>query len=153
LFLPPPQPVAQAYNLFTLLLPDSPQSTARRCVPLQGRCLLLFLPFYLSTLFHLLYGPEFELILLRVVSSDSSPLLAGYLTYLSNLKMEAPLHAVTVQEDFTFRYETTLLICVAVVRTNVSEECIASIIRVTRIVELGTMLSLTSQRPSVTAYC
>jgi hypothetical protein len=33
---------------------------------------------------------------------------------------------------------------VALVRTGVSEECIASIIRVTRIGELGTMLAVTS---------
>jgi hypothetical protein len=36
------------------------------------------------------------------------------------------------------------MIChVALVRTDVSEECIASIIRVTRIAELGTMLAVT----------
>jgi hypothetical protein len=33
---------------------------------------------------------------------------------------------------------------VAIVRTNVSEECIASIIRVTRLSELGTTLTVTS---------
>jgi hypothetical protein len=35
---------------------------------------------------------------------------------------------------------------VALVRTDVSEECIASIIRVTRIGELGTTLAMTSKR-------
>jgi hypothetical protein len=45
---------------------------------------------------------------------------------------------------------------VALVRTNVSEECVASIIRVTRISELGTTLAVTSnlsmQRASVASY-
>jgi hypothetical protein len=36
---------------------------------------------------------------------------------------------------------------VALVRTDVSEELIASFIRVTRIVELGTTLAVTSYRP------
>jgi hypothetical protein len=36
--------------------------------------------------------------------------------------------------------------CVALVRTDVSEECITCIIRVTRIGELGTMLAVTSDR-------
>jgi hypothetical protein len=39
-----------------------------------------------------------------------------------------------------------MLRLVAIVRTNVSEERIASIIRVTRIVELGTMSALTSNQ-------
>jgi hypothetical protein len=39
-----------------------------------------------------------------------------------------------------------MLHCVALVRTDVSEEFSASIIRVTRIGELGTMLSVTSNR-------
>jgi hypothetical protein len=38
---------------------------------------------------------------------------------------------------------------VAPVRTNVSEEYIASIIRVTRISELGTMLAVTSSRSTL----
>jgi hypothetical protein len=36
--------------------------------------------------------------------------------------------------------------CVAIVRTDVSEELRASFIRVTRIGELGTMLAVTSNR-------
>jgi hypothetical protein len=39
-----------------------------------------------------------------------------------------------------------MLRLVAPVRTDVSEECSASIIRVTRIGELGTMLAVTSKR-------
>jgi hypothetical protein len=39
-----------------------------------------------------------------------------------------------------------LLHCVALVRTDVSEEPVASIIRVTRIGELGTALAVTSNR-------
>jgi hypothetical protein len=43
------------------------------------------------------------------------------------------------------------------VRTDVSEECIASIIRVTRISELGTTLAVTSNRSThactVAVYC
>jgi hypothetical protein len=52
---------------------------------------------------------------------------------------------------------------VALVRTGVTEECIASIIKVTRISDLGTTLALTSkrstlrrntmQRASVASYC
>jgi hypothetical protein len=38
---------------------------------------------------------------------------------------------------------------VALVRTNVSEERIASIIRVTRIGELGTMLTVTSNQSTL----
>jgi hypothetical protein len=38
---------------------------------------------------------------------------------------------------------------VALVRTDVSEEYIASIIRVTRISELGTMLAVTSNRSTL----
>jgi hypothetical protein len=45
----------------------------------------------------------------------------------------------------------------ALVRTDVSEERIASIIRVTRIGELGTTLAVTSnrstQRATVASYC
>jgi hypothetical protein len=36
-----------------------------------------------------------------------------------------------------------MLCCVALLRTDVSEELIASLIRVTRIGELGTMLAVT----------
>jgi hypothetical protein len=39
-----------------------------------------------------------------------------------------------------------MLRCVALVRTEVSEEYIASIIKVTRIGELGTMLAVASNR-------
>jgi hypothetical protein len=39
-----------------------------------------------------------------------------------------------------------MLRCVALVRTDVSEELSASIIRVTRISELGTILGITSDR-------
>jgi hypothetical protein len=49
-----------------------------------------------------------------------------------------------------------MLRCVALVTTEVSEECIAFIIRVTRIGELGTTLAITSicsQRTSVVSYC
>jgi hypothetical protein len=42
-----------------------------------------------------------------------------------------------------------MLGCVALVRTDVSEEYDASIIRVTRVGELGTTLSVTSNRRSV----
>jgi hypothetical protein len=42
-----------------------------------------------------------------------------------------------------------MLHCVAFVRTDVSEELSASIIRVTRIGELGTTLAITSNRHSV----
>jgi hypothetical protein len=35
------------------------------------------------------------------------------------------------------------------VRANVSEECVASIIKVTRIGELGTMLAVTSNRSTL----
>jgi hypothetical protein len=53
--------------------------------------------------------------------------------------------------------ECRLLGCVAVWLTVVSEERIASIIRVKRIGELGTMLAATSNRntpsPSVASYC
>jgi hypothetical protein len=44
---------------------------------------------------------------------------------------------------------TGMLRRVALVRTDVSEELIASIIRVTRIGELGTTLAITSNRASV----
>jgi hypothetical protein len=44
-----------------------------------------------------------------------------------------------------------MLCHVALVRTDVSEELSASIIRVTRIVELGTTLAATSNRRTVTA--
>jgi hypothetical protein len=39
-----------------------------------------------------------------------------------------------------------MLHCVALVRTDFTEECITSIIRVTGISELGTMLAVTSNR-------
>jgi hypothetical protein len=39
-----------------------------------------------------------------------------------------------------------MLLHVALVRTDVSKECRASIIRVTRIGELGTMLAITSNQ-------
>jgi hypothetical protein len=41
---------------------------------------------------------------------------------------------------------------VALVRTDVSEELIASFIRVTRIGELGTTVGISSQRTSVASY-
>jgi hypothetical protein len=47
-----------------------------------------------------------------------------------------------------------MFVCVALVRTDVSEECSVSIIRVTRICELGTTLSVTNkQELSVASYC
>jgi hypothetical protein len=56
-----------------------------------------------------------------------------------------------------------MLRCVALVRTDVSEELSASFIRVTRIGELGTTLAVTknqstlqrntTQRASVASYC
>jgi hypothetical protein len=50
-----------------------------------------------------------------------------------------------------------MLRCVALVRTNTSEEHIASIVRVTRIGELGATLAVTSnissQCASVDSYC
>jgi hypothetical protein len=45
---------------------------------------------------------------------------------------------------------------VTLLRTDVSEECIATIIKVTKIGELGTTLtvrSISSQRASVASYC
>jgi hypothetical protein len=42
---------------------------------------------------------------------------------------------------------------VALVRTDVSEERSASFIRVTRIAELGTMLAVTSNRPTLQRKC
>jgi hypothetical protein len=42
-----------------------------------------------------------------------------------------------------------MLDLVALVRTDVSEECSASIITVTRIGELGTLLAVTSNRPTL----
>jgi hypothetical protein len=44
------------------------------------------------------------------------------------------------------------LLRVALVRTDVSDELSASIIRVTRIGELGTTYCISSQRPSVASY-
>jgi demethoxyubiquinone hydroxylase (CLK1/Coq7/Cat5 family) len=41
---------------------------------------------------------------------------------------------------------------VAIVRTDVSEELRASIIRVTRIGEVGTTIAITTQRASVASY-
>jgi hypothetical protein len=48
-----------------------------------------------------------------------------------------------------------MLLCMALVRTDVSEEHIASIIRMTRIGELGTMLAVTifSLHALVANYC
>jgi hypothetical protein len=45
-----------------------------------------------------------------------------------------------------------MLCCVALVRTDVSEELIISVIRVTSIGELGTMLALTSDY-DIVFYC
>jgi hypothetical protein len=39
--------------------------------------------------------------------------------------------------------------CAVVVRTDVSEECIASVIRVRKIGELGTMVAVTSNLPTL----
>jgi hypothetical protein len=41
--------------------------------------------------------------------------------------------------------------CVALVRTDVSEECISSIIRATRIGELGRMFTAASNRSTLTS--
>jgi hypothetical protein len=47
-----------------------------------------------------------------------------------------------------------VMLChVALVTTNVSEECIASIIRVTRIGKLGTTLAVTSNRSMLPKKC
>jgi hypothetical protein len=46
-----------------------------------------------------------------------------------------------------------MLRCVALVRTNVSEELSASIIRVTKIGELGAMLVVTSNRRIALTGC
>jgi hypothetical protein len=44
-----------------------------------------------------------------------------------------------------------MLCCVVIVRTDVSEELSSSFIRVRRIGELGTMLAVTSNRPTISS--
>jgi hypothetical protein len=46
-----------------------------------------------------------------------------------------------------------MLRCVALVRTDVSEELSASITRVIRVGELGTTLAITSNRRSFVLFC
>jgi hypothetical protein len=45
-----------------------------------------------------------------------------------------------------------MLLCVALVRTDVSEELSASVIKARRIGELGTTLAVTNNRASVASY-